>query len=375
MSRLPFSPAVKLYLEEHAVDLDLAHELGVRSDRDDILYPCTRPRGGSYTRRRSLTDGVTKGPKGEPLILWWPAGRPEPGSDVLLCEGEADALAALSALDGAAVAVAAIPGVNTPAERITADLAQAGSVTLALDGDKPGRDAADRIARALQGYTRLKVLHLEDGEDLASSLHGEEDRRRWLAQALEGAPEAPKLSTELETGDYRKGGQKKRPSQATQLVELAEGVELFHSPGSEAEAYARIPVGERHETWSVRARVFKDWLRRLFYEQTGSAPGSQAVTDALGVLEGQALFDGQELPVHVRLAELGGAFYLDLGGGADHLLGLGDHRRPAGSVPPPQGRRAAPSAGAGWVRQRSAPARECPGPRLGSFHRVAAWRA
>ena len=34
-----FSPAARNYLEGHAVDLDLAHRLGVRSDRDDLLYP------------------------------------------------------------------------------------------------------------------------------------------------------------------------------------------------------------------------------------------------------------------------------------------------------------------------------------------------
>ena len=36
---------------------------------------------------------------------------------------------------------------------------------------------------------------------------------------------------------------------------------------------------------------------------TEAAPGAQAIQDALGVLEGKALFDGAEHPVHVRVAE------------------------------------------------------------------------
>ena len=131
------SPAARNYLEGHAVDLELAHELGVRADRDDILYEYTRPRGGTFVRRRELATGITKQLSGEPLIPWWPAGRPAPGADVLLCEGEPDALAALSALNGAAAAVTAIPGTNIPLERVTAELAAADAVYLALDGDEP----------------------------------------------------------------------------------------------------------------------------------------------------------------------------------------------------------------------------------------------
>ena len=51
----------------------------------------------------------------------------------------------------------------------------------------------------------------------------------------------------------------------------------------------------------------------LFYESSEEAPGSQAIQDALGVLEGKALFDGLEHRVHVRTAEHDGRIFLDLG--------------------------------------------------------------
>lgn len=192
-----FSPAAAGYLEDHAVNLDLAWQLGVRSDRDDIVYVYETPLGDTFKRRRVLVTKVTRQPKGEPLVLWWPAGRPEPIGHVLLCEGEPDALAALSALDGHdGVDVAALPGVGIPDARVTAELAGAGSVTLALDGDEPGRKCADRLARALQQFTYLKVIALDDDEDLAAKLYAEDDREGWLRSALEKARDVPKLRLE-----------------------------------------------------------------------------------------------------------------------------------------------------------------------------------
>jgi hypothetical protein len=219
MSRLLFSPAVAGYFENHAIDPDVAHELGVSSDRDDILYPYTTAHGETFTRRRK-PDGKVVQPKGQALILYWPAGRPGPGSDVLLCEGEPDALAAISAMDGLPYAVAATPGVTIPVERVTAELAGAGTVYLAMDGDKAGREAADKIARALQHFTALKVIRLGDGEDLASRLFREEDRAGWLRSALENAKDVPKLRLKK----AEEGGYRRKKADATRDL-LAQGID------------------------------------------------------------------------------------------------------------------------------------------------------
>jgi hypothetical protein len=111
-------------------------------------------------------------------------------------------------------------------------------------------------------------------------------------------------------------GQEEGQSQATLLVSLAmgAGAELFHSP--EGNAYATIDVDGHRETWPLKVRGFRRWLARLFYEEEGKAPGSQAIHDALGVLEGKALYDGPEYPVYTRLAGVNGNIYLDLGNAA-----------------------------------------------------------
>jgi hypothetical protein len=107
------------YFGERAIDPEVAAELGVRESGGAIVFPISREDGSIFERRRALNGSGPKvmQPKAEPLVLWWPAGRPETGDLGLICEGESDALAALSALahspDLAALRdlpVVAIPG-------------------------------------------------------------------------------------------------------------------------------------------------------------------------------------------------------------------------------------------------------------------------
>lgn len=99
-------------------------------------------------------------------------------------------------------------------------------------------------------------------------------------------------------------------SQATQLVDLASEVELFHTP--DGKAYATIHGDPPYGTWPLAARSFRLWLQRQFYTRTRRAPSAQALREALGVLEARALFDGAERVVSCRLAASGGEIYLDL---------------------------------------------------------------
>jgi hypothetical protein len=102
-----------------------------------------------------------------------------------------------------------------------------------------------------------------------------------------------------------------RKSQSTLLVELAAVAELWHTSGQET-AYATLPVKEHREHCPIRSRTFRRWLGRQFFEQYGKAPSSQALQDATTVLEGQAIFDGPDFPVFVRVAGDGDKLYLDL---------------------------------------------------------------
>jgi hypothetical protein len=138
----------------------------------------------------------------------------------------------------------------------------------------------------------------------------------------------------------------RNPSQATVLVKLAADVELFATP--DGVPFGTVPVGDHHEHWPVRSRTFRRWLARRFYLETGSSPNAQALTDALGVLEAQALFGGTIAPVFVRIAEHDGNLYIDLADAhwrAVEVTSWGwcvverppvRFRRPAGMLPLPE---------------------------------------
>jgi hypothetical protein len=89
--------------------------------------------------------------------------------------------------------------------------------------------------------------------------------------------------------------------------------ELFHV--ATGTAYADLVIDGHRETWPIRSRRFRAFLRRSYYRATGTAASASVVNGTLDQLEARAQFDGPELLVHLRVAEHEDALYLDL---ADH---------------------------------------------------------
>jgi hypothetical protein len=126
-------------------------------------------------------------------------------------------------------------------------------------------------------------------------------------------------------------------TQSAVLVRYAEEADLSHTP--DGEAYATVPVEAHRETLAVRSKGLKLWLVRSFYEEYGKPPGAQALQDALGVLEARALFDGEECPVHVRVAKHEGAIYIDLANNSWEAVEITEEGWRVVSAPPVRFRR------------------------------------
>jgi hypothetical protein len=101
-----------------------------------------------------------------------------------------------------------------------------------------------------------------------------------------------------------------RPKQADILIEIAQGAELFHTAGGIG--FADLHIDGHRETWSIRAKGFRRWLTRRFFESTGGAPNSEAMQSALNVIEAKAHFDAPERTVCIRVGGLNGRLYVDL---------------------------------------------------------------
>jgi hypothetical protein len=94
------------------------------------------------------------------------------------------------------------------------------------------------------------------------------------------------------------------------LIDVARPEELFHT--AIGTAFADIVVGGHRETWPIRSKRFRAFLRRSYYQATGEATSAAEIRSALDLLEARAQFDGPERTVHIRTAEHGGRIYLDL---------------------------------------------------------------
>jgi hypothetical protein len=94
------------------------------------------------------------------------------------------------------------------------------------------------------------------------------------------------------------------------LIDLASTARLFHA--TEGTAFADLVIDGHRETWPLRGKRFRAWLRQQYYDRTWDAPSPTAINAALNVLEAQAQFDGPERQVSVRVAEHDGLIYLDL---------------------------------------------------------------
>jgi hypothetical protein len=129
------------------------------------------------------------------------------------------------------------------------------------------------------------------------------------------------------------------------LSDIAQCKELFHT--ATGTAFADIVIADHRETWPIRSKRFRAFLKRSYYHATGDAASAAEIRSALDLLEARAQFDGPQRPVHVRIAEQAGHIYLALADEQWRAIDIGPDgwrviasppvrfRRPAGMLPLP----------------------------------------
>src|SRR6516225_3037910 len=94
------------------------------------------------------------------------------------------------------------------------------------------------------------------------------------------------------------------------FIDIARPEDLFHT--AIGTAFADVVIDGHRETWPLRSKRFRAFLRRCYYQAAGEAASVAEIRSALDLLEARAQFDGPERAVHVRIAEHAGHIYLDL---------------------------------------------------------------
>lgn len=114
---------------------------------------------------------------------------------------------------------------------------------------------------------------------------------KWLCERLGLDPAAlgwnGKQHDEPPRDEKRSGGRGKH-TQAEVLITIAtrEDVKLFHTP--DRTPYADIMIDGHRETWPLKSRGFSLWWRRAYFTDTKSAPNSDAISQAMGIIEAMA---------------------------------------------------------------------------------------
>lgn len=229
------------------------------------------------------------------------------GDRVYVVEGEKDA----DALVARGLVATTNPGGAGKWRAEYGEHLRGAQVVVLPDKDDVGRAHAQNVARSLHGAAKtVRVIELpgdavKDASDFLSAGGTKADLERIADEALEWTPVGEPKNDELRVANVTQ-----RPSQSLRLVELCADVELFHA--RDGEAYGTVAVNDHRETWPVRSSVFRDFLRRRYFDAHHAVPGAQPLGEAVDLIAARARFSGETHDVDLRLAGHEGRIYLDL---------------------------------------------------------------
>jgi hypothetical protein len=192
-------------------------------------------------------------------------------------------------------------------------------VVLWPDNDRSGAEQAKTAADAIAAAGEVRSIRLvtpppelPSAGDIVDLVHGLCWDRARVSQLIRTASDyQPAPPPDLpEPGGRAESQEGDGLTQSQILVELARVATLFHTP--EGDDYACLPVRGHRELWSLKSKSCRRWFTRAFYERVGKPPSSQAMQDALGVLEARAQYDSAETQVFTRVAACGDSIYIDL---------------------------------------------------------------
>ena len=162
-------------------------------------------------------------------------------------------------------------------------------------------------------FSQKMANRVKSGQHLTNEEYSHVYRmvRNYREQLLELGTDIREIPSELPKNEAAK--RDKTKSIGTHLAELAlkSGAKLWYD--REKDPYITINKDGHHEHHPLKSKFVRLWLSALSFKIDGRAPGSQVTQDALDVLAGLALSEGQEYNVFVRVAQHEDEIYVDLG--------------------------------------------------------------
>ena len=295
----------------------------------DLLFQVVRKAGKQFSQRRPdgnggwvwKLDGTRRVPYRLPRVLEGAAS----GQRVYIAEGEKD----VEALEAAGVVATCNPGgAGKWRDEYSVFLRGVGEVVIVADRDEAGIEHAIAVAASVRRVVEaVRIVQAREGKDATDHLKGGggvDDLEPFnghreakdlsdltVDEILAAKPNITKDELLAENPFLKAllGGRSTPASEVARLVRESEAL-LFHD--SEGRAYATFEKDGHTETWPIRTHAFMLFARLLYYRATQESPSGQAIRDGLATIESEAIFDGPELEVHLRIAGADAAIYIDL---------------------------------------------------------------
>ncbi len=114
-------------------------------------------------------------------------------------------------------------------------------------------------------------------------------------------------------GDKNTEAKAEKNNQADKLVELIKSnpsISLFHSDTDEP--FIQFSVGNHKEYWLCKSKQTKRWLAREYWNLYKKTPNSDAISNAMTIIEALACFDGPKYKLENRVAARDNNIWYDL---------------------------------------------------------------
>lgn len=314
-ARNPAGLTLKQYAKAKQLEISFLKKLGLSDmqlgDKSAVGIPYKNVDSVEQAMRIrvGLTGARFRWAKGSKPCLYglWRLEKMSAKHYIVVVEGESDTHTLW--LHG--IPAVGLPGANSFQESWAADIAGIPTIYIIIEPDRGGDAVLKRLTKS--GIRqRVKLVRLDGAKD-PSELYLKDPKhfKKNFRAALKAAVPWSESQQPEEKNDDDAGDSAVRPSQASQLIAIADSAQFFRS--TDDKPYATIPVNGHHENWPLQSVGFKHWWSHMFYKSERTAPCAQALHDALGVITGRALYEGDQQEVFTRVGQAGGHLYLDLG--------------------------------------------------------------
>ena len=152
------------------------------------------------------------------------------------------------------------------------------------------------------------ITQFNNGAISAKCHHDSCSHENWSSLKKLYEPKASKNKSEY---SEKEGGEPKK-SYADIVIEQALNYRDVFFHNSVEETFVAIDKDKFYEVYRLEDKKYQMLIRKRFYDELGKAISKDNISQAIGVLEAKALYEGEELEVYKRCAEVDGVTYYDL---------------------------------------------------------------